>query len=221
MKTKITIIFFSILLLFSFTACEKKDKYDMSSLDTQMYDEEDFEEFISDAKNSALNENFSSAYDSLEKARKLGVSSSELSSAKSYVALKKEAYDERIERERQARLERERQEQMASQSAGSSEGNLRDKCAILAGDFVAYSACMKNESAVFGNNLNAYYAMRGECSYLAGNDDTGLAYLCENPNKNGCIGLKASQDTINACYQCGGSNLWLRVYAAGRVLKCY
>jgi len=103
----------------------------------------------------------------------------------------------------------------------SSRDPLRDKCAILVDDFVAYSACIGDEESVFGYNLKAYYAIRRECSSLAGIDDRGLSYLCQNPNPNACVGLKASQDTINACYQCGGSNLWLRVYAAGKVLKCY
>jgi len=125
---------------------------------------------------------------------------------------------------KQAKTEQDKitqEEQERERIADASRDPLADKCAILIDDFVAYSACMKNENAVFGNNLNAYYAMRKECGNLAGNDDTGLSYLCSHPNKNGCIGLKASQSTINACYNCEGSNLWLRVYATGTVLKCY
>ena len=116
---KILLLLTLSFTLLGFTACSDDNKYDMSSLNNDMDDESDFNEYISDAKNSASNENFSSAYDYLEKARKLGVSSSELSSAKSYVARQKEAYEERIERERQAKLERERQERMAQQSQSS------------------------------------------------------------------------------------------------------
>jgi hypothetical protein len=114
--------------LVSFTSCSNDNQYDMSSLDNDMDDADDFEEYISDAKISARNENFSSAYSYLEKARKLGVSRSELSNAKSYVSQKKEAYEEKIERERQARLERERQERMAqqSQSYSGDSGNSLD-----------------------------------------------------------------------------------------------
>jgi TPR repeat protein len=99
--------------------------------------------------------------------------------------------------------------------------SLDNKCSSLAENTTAWMACMKNESAMFSINLNSYYAMRNECGLLAGTDDTGLSYLCSNPSSSGCVGLKASQDTINACYQCNGSNLWLRVYATGTVLKCY
>jgi len=209
---KILLIFALSLVAINFNACsDNKNKYDMSSLNADMDDESDFEEYIADAKHSARNENFSLAYNYLEKAKKLGMSSSELASARDYVSSKEEAYKERIERERQESIS----------SSDINEGNLQNRCAILIDNFTAYKACMKDESAVFGLNLNAYYAMRGECTSLAGNDDTGLSYLCQHPNQNGCTGLKASQDTINACYQCGGSNLWLRVYAAGRVLKCY
>lgn len=125
---------------------------------------------------------------------------------------------------KQAKKEQEKireQERARERAQETSRDPLADKCAILIDHFTAYKACMKDESAVFGNNLNAYYAIRRDCQSLAGNDSTGLSYLCQNPNPNGCVGLKASQDTINACYQCGGSNLWLRVYAAGRVLQCY
>lgn len=111
----IFLVLFSFTLI-SFTGCSDDNNYDMSSLNNDMDDESDFEEFIADAKRSARNESFSSAYSYLEKARKLGVSNSEYNSAKSYVARKEEAYNERIERERQARLEQERQERMARQS---------------------------------------------------------------------------------------------------------
>ncbi|MEN4054211.1 hypothetical protein [Sulfurimonas sp. NWX79] len=206
------ILFFFILsfIVVSLSACNDNNKnYDMSTLNSDMDDEADFEEYISDAKHSARNENFSVAYDYLEKARKLGVSNSEIVSAKSYIASKERAYKEKMERKRQERMLRQ------SQNSSSGEGNLQTKCAILIDNFTAYKACMKDESAIFGLNLNSYYAMRGECNLLAGNDNTGLSYLCQHPNSSGCIGLKAPQETINACYQCGGSNLWLRVYATG------
>lgn len=101
----------SIVLSFGFvvfSGCESSS-YDMSEIDNDALDAEDFEEYIADAKRSASSENFSAAYSHLEKARKLGVSTSEYSSAKSYVASKEKAYEERIERERQERMARESQ----------------------------------------------------------------------------------------------------------------
>ena len=72
-----------LLLALSFTliglsGCENGSNRNMSSLDNDADDAEDFDEYITDAKRSASNESFSSAYEYLEKARKLGVSSSEL-----------------------------------------------------------------------------------------------------------------------------------------------
>ena len=129
-----------------------------------------------------------------------------------------DSYMKQAKKEQEKIIEQERARERALEV---SRDPLADKCAILIGDFTAYKACMKDESAVFGRNLNAYYAIRHECQSLAGNDDTGLSYLCQHPNPNGCVGLKASQSTINACYNCGGSNLWLRVYATGHTLQCY
>jgi len=208
---KILLVVLLGFAIFGLSACsDNKNKYDMSSLNDDMDDENDFEEYIEKARQSAKNEDFSSAYSYLKQARKLGVSNSELSIAKEYVSRQEDIYNEKI-----------RQNSMNQNYSDSAGENLKDKCAILVDDFVAYSACIGDEESVFGNNLKAYYAIRRECSSLAGIDDRGLSYLCQNPNPNGCVGLKASQDTINACYQCGGSNLWLRVYAAGKVLKCY
>lgn len=109
-------------------------------------------------------------------------------------------------------------------SKSNSSSNLSDKCSNLSGEFGAWSACMKNEDTVFAmgkKGLNAYYAINRQCDNLAGNDNTGLSYLCEEESRNGCVGLKAPQNVIDACYQCNGSNLWLRVFAMGKVLQCY
>lgn len=107
----------------------------------------------------------------------------------------------------------------------NSDSETNQKCMTIIKNQPAYFACTKNISVLKGmgpSMLNAVYAIEGRCDYLAGNDTTGLSYLCQNPSTSGCVGLKASQDTINACSNCGGSNLWLRVYAADRtVLRCY
>ena len=122
---------------------------------------------------------------------------------------------------RQKRLAKERMAQKKFDDKKILSSSLNNKCSALAGNTTAWNACMKNESVIFSINLNSYYAIRKECGLLAGTDNTGLSYLCSNPTSSGCVGLKASQDIINACYQCNGSNLWLRVYATGTVLKCY
>jgi len=168
------ILLFICFSLISITSCsDNKNKYDMSSLNNDMDDESDFEEFIADAKSSARREHFSSAYSYLEKARKLGVSNSELASAKSYINDKKNAYDARIERERQAKLERERQERLARQrqerndASGDAGGSLN--CARVSGDYALWNYC-ENSSC---NGFSANY---------------GLWTLCEKNSANGLSG---------------------------------
>lgn len=94
-----------------------------------------------------------------------------------------------------------------------------ERCGSIIGNKLAYSACIKDKIAL---NPKAIYAIEGRCDYLGGIDNTGLSYLCSNPNRSGCSGLKASQAVINACASCDGSNLWLRVYAANQtVVRCF
>ncbi len=157
----------------SFSACSDDNKYDMSSLNNDMDDESDFEEYIANARRSARNESFSSAYIYLDKARELGVSNSELASAKSYVSSKKEAYEARIERERQARLERERQARMARErqasndASGNAGGSLN--CSQVSGDWALWNYCENNSCNGFSEN-------------------NGLWTLCENNSANGLSG---------------------------------
>lgn len=100
-----------------------------------------------------------------------------------------------------------------------------ERCGSLVSDEIAYMACIKDVSGLKGkgpSRLNAVYAIEGRCGLLATTDNTGLSYLCQNPNASGCSALKAPQATVNACASCGGSNLWLRVYAANRsVVRCW
>jgi hypothetical protein len=113
-------LFFMVVSVITLGGCEEKNRYDMGSLDTEMHDEEDFEEHIADAKRSARNENFSAAYRYLDKARELGVSQRTLSDTKRFVEHKEERYNERLEQERQARLAREREERLSRQSRDDS-----------------------------------------------------------------------------------------------------
>lgn len=97
-------------------------------------------------------------------------------------------------------------------------------CASLIGNLFAYNACMGDVSALRGfgsKGLKALYATQKQCNYLAGVDSSGMSYLCDNPNIGGCSALDYSNDVRNACGSCGGSNLWLRVFAAGEVIRCY
>lgn len=217
-----------VLILFCSTL-----SFSLSIKDLDKLDRMDSLDYASKAKEKANSEQFSQSYDLLKKASSHGLDSSEYENIEKYIKEKEKSYEARLERERlekqrkereeQSRLQRQREAQQA-QNQYEEKQNLRDRCAIIIGDFQAYAACIKDTSALMGmgtRGLIAKYAIEGNCSYIAGIDSTGLSYLCSNPNPNGCIGLKASQETINSCYQCGGSNLWLRVYAMGTVLRCY
>lgn len=198
--------------------------------DLEQIDSSEQAELFEQASQAARNWHFSSAETLLGEAQQKGYAPDEAKTVKQLIASNRKAYEaeqarKRKEEERK-RIEEEREaRQLALQRSQSNDAeNLKRQCLSIMGNVGAYSACMKKENNVFGmgkRGLNAYYAIRRECDYLAGNDNTGLSYLCQNENKNGCIGLKASQNTINACYQCNGSNLWLRVYAMGTVLRCY
>jgi alpha-galactosidase/6-phospho-beta-glucosidase family protein len=218
----------AVLILFCSTL-----SFSLSIKDLDKLDKMDSLDYASKAKEKANSEQFSQSYDFLKKASIHGLERSEYENIEKYIKEKKKSYEARLEHERlekqkkereeQARLQKQREAQQAQNQYEEKE-NLRDKCAIIIGNFQAYSACIKNTSALMGmgtRGLIAKYAIEGNCNYIAGIDSTGLSYLCSNPNPNGCIGLKASQDTINQCYNCGGSNLWLRVYAMGTVLQCF
>lgn len=100
-----------------------------------------------------------------------------------------------------------------------------ERCGTLVSDEIAYMACIKDVDGLKGKGpprLNAVYAIEGRCDLLAGTDNGGLSSLCKNPNASGCSAIKAPPATVNACVSCGGSNLWLRVYAANRsVVRCW
>jgi len=175
LKDTFKVLFLMILsfTFLGFTACsDNKDKYDMSSLNNDMDDESDFEEYIQNAKHSARNENFSSANRYLEDARRLGVSNRELISAKSYVKNKKNDYDKKIELEKQARLERERiQREVSRQASNDASGNAGGSlnCARVSGDWALWNYC-ENASC---NGFSDHY---------------GLWTLCENNSANGLSG---------------------------------
>ena len=106
----------------------------------------------------------------------------------------------------------------------SSAASNQKICASLIGNLFAYNACMGDVSALRGfgtKGLKALYATQRQCNYLVGVDSSGMSYLCDNPNIAGCSALDYSNDVRNACGSCGGSNLWLRVFAAGEVIRCY
>lgn len=180
---------FLIYLVLSFTlislsGCESDNKYDMSSLDNDIDDESDFEEYIASAKRSARNERFSSAYSYLENARKLGVSRSELASAKRYVQNKKEAYEERIERERQGSFKLERQAN--NDTNGNTGGSLN--CARVSGDSALWKYCEKGSCDGFSSNHGLWtLCERNSASGLTDNSKV-WSYL-ENGQTGGFSGV--------------------------------
>ena len=85
------------------------------SLDDDEEDAEDVADLLDEAKKAGKSESFSKADALLKKAKMYGVSTDDTQEASSYVAKKKQARDERLERERKererlARLKREKEE---------------------------------------------------------------------------------------------------------------
>jgi hypothetical protein len=113
-------------LAFSVVVVLPTQSFGMGIYDDEEEDREDVEDFISDAKANARNNNFSNAYDILKQARKLGVDIDGIQDAEKYVSDKKTAYYARLERERKAREEKKQQEKLARQrnySSTSSSSN--------------------------------------------------------------------------------------------------
>jgi hypothetical protein len=221
---KISCLMLCALLLTMGSVCADFDFDDM-----ELIEQSEQEELLQEARDAAGNWNFSSANSYLDQARQKAYSPDAIAATEQIIADSRADYaaeQARIAAAEQARIAAAEKARIAAaqnrNSGGDSEGDLQKRCAFLLGNMRAWSACTKNESNLMGmDTLMALYATRKQCDYLAGAATSGMSYLCSHPEPNGCIALDASQDTINACYQCGGSNLWLRVYATGTVLRCY
>ncbi len=92
------------------------------SLDDDEEDREDVGDYLQSAKSAAKSENFSQAQKLLKKAKSHGVLFDDVKEVQNYIAQKKQAYEDRLERERVARLERERQRASSHSSSSSSYG---------------------------------------------------------------------------------------------------
>lgn len=195
MKNNTIHLLLLLFLTFNFSACQNDSHYNVTSLDTEMQDTEDFEEYLSKAKNSANSENFSLAHDYLEKARKLGVSKSQLSKAKQYVANKKEEYRERqrrIEQERQRRLAMENQNTGDSSSSYYAADDLKNMCLGSSGAYKSF--CYNIDNSDLKNTCLGMTDYPDFC-YNIGNSDM----------KNYC--LAASGQYPDFCYNIGDTDL--------------
>ncbi|MBV5334971.1 MAG: hypothetical protein JZU49_04115 [Sulfuricurvum sp.] len=194
--------------------------------DLEKLEKAEQEDLLAKAGQAARAWNFSTAHSYLKQAEQKGYASGKVQEVAALIAQNESAKAEKERREEEAARVAQQQDEEAARVAQQQDEdeNLKKICSRFVSDWEAYSACMKNEGALKGlgeRGLKALYATQGRCDYLAGIDTNGLSYLCSNPNFNGCMALQYSQDTKNACVSCGGSNLWLRVFATGKVLRCY
>jgi len=96
-------------------------KYDVNSL---AISSDDVEDLLSEVKQEALNENFSSANSLLKKAKKIGINLDDIKETKNYISKKENAYYERKRKEkeeREAQERREEQERLARLRAEQSQ----------------------------------------------------------------------------------------------------
>jgi hypothetical protein len=197
--------------------------------DLQQIESTEQGELLQKARQAARNWHFGQAENLLEQARQKGYAPGEVRGVQQLIASNRQAYAEEQARKR-AEEERQRQEEEARRLAaqrsngasGAESEDLKYKCATLVGNHPAYFACIGNENYLKGMGtagLKALYTLQGRCDYLAGVDTSGMSTVC-SMGRDGCSAL-SPQSTVNACYQCGGSNLWLRVYATGTLLRCY
>ncbi len=161
------------------------------SLDDDEEDAEDVADLLEEAKKAGKSESFSKADELLKKAKMYGVSSDDTQEASKYVSQKKQARDERLERERQAKLkrkkeERERQarlarqrEQQSTQSRSRYISSLGYCTSSLTHDSIWSRGCIKlnNGSTIWANLLRK----SGGCwSLLVGSSETNIYGNCSN-----------------------------------------
>lgn len=167
----------SILILFSFltfTGCD--DKKDFNSLDIEKLDRMDFDDYMSKAKSNANNENFSSAYDYLNKAKKLGISKSEISDMQNYIEKKETQYNVKIERERESR---------SYSSASSSTSN---NSSITVTPNCINAICSVDNFSLSGDSGNISMGYNVAFIYNAGNGGTYNYSITISPSKKICSG---------------------------------
>jgi hypothetical protein len=101
------------------------------SLDDEEEDAEDVADLLDRAKKEGKNESFTKANALLEQAKMYGVNKDDTQEASQYVAGKKKAKDDRLERARQARL--------AQQSSGGgnyySSSDMKNMCLATSGQY--------------------------------------------------------------------------------------
>jgi hypothetical protein len=193
------------------------------SLDDDEEDREDVGDYLQSAKSAAKNENFSQAQSLLKKAKSHGVLLDDVKEVQNYIAQKKQAYENRLERERQAKLERERQERerIARLERERTQNNSR-----VSQQQRSFCFQLKSQNAIqaclgeaYSTNENAKNIILGNCYSLKGYNKTALTQVCTQ-GKQGCYTFNNS-DVVHGCVSCGGSNRWLRIYAAGALITCY
>ncbi|MCF6206995.1 MAG: hypothetical protein L3J47_08925 [Sulfurovum sp.] len=124
------------------------------SLDDDEEDAEDVADLLAEVKKAAKSESFDKAGELLKKAKMYGISKDDIAEASNYVAKKKQAKADRLERERKererlARLKREREERArrarlaAQRSYGGSysRGGSVSICVPATPSPVSYSQC--------------------------------------------------------------------------------
>ena len=166
------------------------------SLDDDEEDAEDVADLLEKAKSAGKSESFGEADALLKKAKMYGVSTDDTQEASSYVAKKKQARDERLERERKekerlARLKREKEErerqarlarqrvQQSAQSRSRYISSLGYCTSSLTHDSIWSRGCIKlnNGSTIWANLLRK----SGGCwSLLVGSSETNIYGNCSN-----------------------------------------
>ncbi len=141
------------------------------SLDDDEEDAEDVADLLDQAKKAGKSESFSEADTLLKQAKMYGVSTDDTQEASKYVADKKQARDERLERERQAKLKREREERerqarlerqrQQENNARTNYGLTKSQCYKTSGSYALHVYCNTGRCDGFVSN----YALHQLCKY--------------------------------------------------------
>lgn len=189
MKTKIFGICLILAMALAITHIAVTPVYSMT-LDDEDDDREDFEDYLEKVMKNADMENFSTADEYLEKAKKLGVNKNELEEAEKYVTQKKQERDARLaarrkaeeEARRQADAKQRRQSSSSGSSSSSSSGSSRGIIGITfeTGGFLfsteleKYTVTIKKTNNLDGkaDYYSSEYKQEGSTGFLFGGPAT-------------------------------------------------
>lgn len=196
------------------------------SLDDEEEDAEDVADLLEQAKKEGKSESFTKANALLEQAKMYGVSQDDTQEASKYVAGKKKAKDDRLERERKekerlTRVKREREErarqdrERQAYASNGFRGISKDDCYKIR-QYAPQRICLKGTGGDACYGLKNY-GLQQVCLKGAGGDacyglkDYASQKICQQGVRtDACYGVGSNYNKMKSCQNFKGSTeFWL------------